>query len=89
MLESHTLILLPLSNFALVLPKDFQEVTTNLHQHQDCLVQRVSEWVFKNMKNVVLKNEILKCIHENKRNMKLKIYIKARWEIQNFTMKVA
>lgn len=41
------------------------------------------------MKKVVLKNEILKCIHENKSNMKLKIYIKTWWEIQNFIMKVA
>lgn len=51
MLESHTLGSPPtLSNFALVQPMDFQEVTTNLPQHQDYLVQRISEWVFKNGK---------------------------------------
>lgn len=33
------------------------------------------------MKNVVLENEILKCTYENKRNVKLEIYLKAWWAI--------
>lgn len=35
------------------------------------------------MKKVVPKNEILKCIYENKRNVKLEIFIKAWWAMQN------
>lgn len=35
------------------------------------------------MKKYVLKKGILKCIYENKSNMKLEIYIKARWATQN------